>query len=383
MTQRSRRRVGVNLTWLRPGIVGGSEDSTVAALVAIAAPTVDAGIDLVLFGRDDLWSAHPSLNELECVTVAGAASGRVRRVFAENTALARTSRRHGIDLMHHAGGVVPPLDREPCTLTIHDLQPLDLPEHFSATKRTYLRAMLGRSARTARRVAVPSEFVQGRVIDRLGIDGDRVQVVPWSVATPEAPDHTAARAVAVRYGVGERFVLCPAITYPHKNHATLLDAFAQVARDDDDLELVLTGGVGPSEGAVAERIGRADLAGRVRRLGRIPRADLDRLYEVATMMAFPSTYEGFGLPPLEAMVRGCPVIVSRSGSLPEVISDEMMSVEALDIAGWAAAMQAVSSNPELRRTLVAAGAEAASRFSAGRTAAALLDMWTRALDETP
>ena len=377
-----RRRVGVNLTWLVPGVVGGSEESTVAALLAVEPLLATASIDLVLFTRPALGDAHPSLvATYETVEVDAARGGKIRRIAIENTVLARATARHRIDLMHHAGGTVPLLDRQPATLTLHDLQPLDLPENFSVAKRRYLSLLLGRSARCARQIGVPSEFVRSGVIERLGADPERVHVVAWSVPPVPVLEPSAVPDVLSTYGIGERFVLYPAITYPHKNHAVLLEAFAIAARGDVSVELVLTGGAGPTEPAVLERISQPDLAGRVHRLGRVPSRYLEALYAGAAMVAFPSRYEGFGLPVLEAMVRRTPVVVSDAGSLPELVTSDMVTVGVDDIAGWADAMQSVSSQPQLRRTLATAGADAANRFTPERTAASLLDVWTQALQE--
>ena len=354
------------------------------ALSAVDPLASAAGIELVLFTRPDLRDAHRSLVErYETVEVEAARGGKARRVLVENTVLAMSSRRHRIELMHHAGGVVPPLAHGPATLTIHDLQPLDLPENFSLVKRRYLSLVLGGSARRSLQIAVPSHFVRSRVVQRLRADPARVHVVPWSVPPAPALDPAENDAIVAGHGIGSRFVLYPAITYPHKDHATLLEAFAITARQDDSLELVLTGGAGPCEAAVLERMSRPDLAGRVHRLGRVSRRELEALYATATVVTFPSAYEGFGLPVLEAMVRRTPVIVSDAGSLPEIVGPAMVTRRVGDIAGWAEAMQSVCSNAQLRRTLADAGADAADRFTSERTATSLLDVWTRALHETP
>ncbi len=374
------RRIGINLLWLVPGVVGGSEESTLGALDAVVEPAAEAGFELVLFALADLVAVHPATTaRFATVTAPVDGVNKPRRVLCENTWLHAATRDHRIDLLHHAGGVVPPTSPRPCTLTIHDLQPLDLPANFSATKRNYLRSVLSLSTRRARRIAVPSEFTRGRVVDRLGVDPGRVDVVPWSAPVPSAPPEGARELVAA-LGVGERFLLYPAVTYPHKNHLTLLEAFDELAADDPDIELVLCGGAAQSEEAVRAHIMRSPAALRIHRVGRVPAPTLEALYRSAVAMVWPSTYEGFGLPPLEAMVRGCPVVASDIPALSEVVGDAALVVEPTDVAAWTDAMRIVTTDAARRLELCEAGRVRAGVFSPERTAHALVELWCRALD---
>jgi alpha-1,3-rhamnosyl/mannosyltransferase len=168
------------------------------------------------------------------------------------------------------------------------------------------------------------------------------------------------------------FLLYPAITYPHKNHLVLLDAFARLDGAAADAQLVLTGGRGPDEELVQERIRQLGLTGRVQRPGRVDSATLEALYAAASAVVVPSRYEGFGLPVLEAMVRGRPVVAARSGSLPEVAGPDDL-VDPDDVTAWAGAMQAVlTMSDRSRAARVGAGRDRAARFSPERTASALV-----------
>lgn len=361
----------VNLLWLVPGVVGGSEESVTDALRALTAAGSDVSLRLAVLepfvrAHPDLAAAHP----LEVLDLDG--RDKARRVLAEQTWLARTTRRRRPGAVHHAGGTVPLVHPGRVLLTIQDLQPLDLPQNFTRTKRTYLHTMLGRSARAAELVCVPSEFTRRRVEALLGVGGDRVRVVPW-YPRPVPAQVPAPPAGVVPEG---RFLLYPAITYPHKNHLVLLEAFAHV---DDDVTLVLTGGAGPDEAEVMARARRLGLADRVRRPGRVPAAHLEALYAAATAVVVPSRYEGFGLPALEAMQRGCPVVVSDAGSLPEVARAEDL-VPADDVTAWRDAMQAVLSlSPAERAQRVVEGRTAAARFDAARTADGMLGAYRAVL----
>jgi alpha-1,3-rhamnosyl/mannosyltransferase len=378
-------RIGVNLLWLVPGDVGGSEESTIRALDAVADPAIEAGVELVLLALPELEKAHPATTaRFRTVIAPVTGSNRPRRVLCENTWLHSASRDHRLELLHHAGGVVPPAAPRPCTLTIHDLQPLDLPANFSSTKRNYIRSVLALSTRRACRVAVPSAATAARVEARLGVDPSRIEVVPWSVSVPDvAPDRDDLETAVRALGVGDRFFLFPAVTHPHKNHLMLLDAFDELARTDDTIELVFTGGIGRSETEVRSRILRSPATVRIHRLGRVSEHALDALYRRAVGVVYPSSYEGFGLPPLEAMVRGIPVAASDIPVMSEVAEHAALLVDPTDVGAWAAAMQTLASDATRHAALASAGRRQAARFGPDRTAEALLGFWLGALERQP
>ncbi|MFM7063913.1 MAG: glycosyltransferase [Actinomycetes bacterium] len=159
-------RLLVNLLWLVPGRVGGSEESVTTMLRAVADELVPGEFPEVhLAVTPAVQAAHPDLAEQFPVEVVELdARSKVRRVLAEQTALARVARRLDAAVVHHAGGIVPLAHPGRVVLTVHDLQPLDLPGNFTTTKRTYVRTMVGRSARVAEVVCVPSEFTRGRFV---------------------------------------------------------------------------------------------------------------------------------------------------------------------------------------------------------------------------
>ena len=288
-------RLLVNLLWLVPGRVGGSEESVTTMLRAVADELVPGEFPEVhLALTPAVQAAHPDLSErFEVQVVDLDARSKPRRVLAEQTVLAATARQLDARVVHHAGGIVPLAHPGRVVLTVHDLQPLDLPGNFTTTKRTYVRAMVGRSARVAEVVCVPSEFTRGRVVDLLKVPEERVVVVPWAAPpVPQLPGHASPHP-PVRTDDGQSdpdlddhvptrpYFLWPAITYPHKNHQVLLAAFAELVGSGADVELVLAGGLGPSEGDVISTVVKLGLTDRVRRTGRVPVALLDRLYRSA------------------------------------------------------------------------------------------------------
>lgn len=376
----------MNLTWLVPGTVGGSEESTTDAIRALLEHEPD--VELTLAVLRQFADAHGDLADAcQCEILDSSGSNKLTRVAAEQTWLARRTAALSPDVVHHAGGVMPLRHPGRTVLTIHDLQPLDMPENFSLAKRTYIRTMVGRSARAADVVAVPSHFTASRVSSRLGVPRDRTTVVPWSVVSLDS-----VSAEGVEPLNAAPLFLYPAITYPHKNHLTLLEAFARYRAHEPSARLVLAGGSGPRETQVLDRIGRPDLVGSVERPGRVSRAEMEALYRSATAVLVPSRYEGFGLPALESMSRGVPLVVADAGSLPEVLRGgearsgadpdwpvPVAPVDPDDVAGWEAAMDtAAALDGEAREAFGKRERAIASSFTPQRTAAALMAAFSRA-----
>ncbi len=347
-------RVGVNLLWCVPGEVGGSEEYLARQLLGlrVAAPLVDA----TLFVVPGFAAAHPELAARHQLVVSSLdARRRSRRVLTEATWLPH--RLAGVDVVHHGGGTVPLRSPRPVLLTIHDVQYRSYPKYVEVVKRQYLRLAVPRSIRHADVVAVPSEFVRATIIDGYRCDPERVVVVPHGVDAPTVVTDEAT--VRRRYELGERpYVIFPAITHPHKNHRFLLELL-DGPWGDPDLALVLLGGRGLAEEEVASAIATRELGPRVIRPGRVPAPDRDGLIAAATALVFPSEYEGFGAPVLEAMALGTPVVCSDRAALPEVAGDAAI-VRPLEQDAWKGALDEVERD---RAALVAAGHARARQFT--------------------
>ncbi len=362
--------VGVNLLWLVPGVVGGSEEYTLRLLGALDQLRCD-DLWIRLYGQSSLFEAHPDLGRQFETQVAPTWGGsKPARIAAENTWLAAVSRLD--DLVHHAGGVVPLVRSQSPILTIHDLQPLEMPEHFSPAKRRWLGTMLPRSVRAARLVLCPSRFSADRVRDLLGVAPERLRVVHHGhrPTEPGVQSEETDADLRARYG---RYLLLPAIAYPHKRHADAVEALARLADRHPDLSLVLTGRPGPETPALHQLAAERGVEDRVHHLGRVPETDLDALYRSAAALIFPSAYEGFGNPVLEAMARGCPVVCTDAGALPEVLGEAGLMVPVARPGALAAAVARVLDEPGLADSLREAGVARAARFSwldAGRELAA-------------
>nr|MBA3843494.1 glycosyltransferase family 4 protein [Actinomycetota bacterium] len=211
--------------------------------------------------------------------------------------------------------------------------------------RAFRAVAWARSVRHADRVIVISEFVRDRAVEQLGLDPERIRVVYLGVDHERLRPGTSPR---------EEFLLYPARSWPHKNHARLFAAFALLRESQPDLRLVLTGG-----GTFPT------LPDGVESRGHLPVAEVDDLMRRAAVLVFPSLYEGFGLPPIEAMACGCPVACSSTGSLPEVTGGAARLFDPEDPAAIAAGIEDVLRAPEEWSRL---GLERAASFSWDRTA---------------
>lgn len=378
-------RVGVNLLWLVPGEVGGSEEYTVGLLGALADLAPD-DLEVTLYVNGRFGGTHSDLADRFRTVVAPVSGGsRLVRVGAESTWLASRTLRDRVEVVHHAGGTMPTLRTVPGVVTLHDLQPITHPERFGLVKRTYIRMVAPRSLRAAARVVCLTEFTAGDAVALAGVDPTRVSLVPSGVDDPgPGPDPLVQESVLERHGLlGHPFVLYPAITYAHKNHETLVAAFARIAAARPDLRLVLTGGEGSYEPVVRAAISAYGLSRQVVRTGRIPEDDLDVLYRQASLMAFPSRYEGFGLPVLEAMVRGCPVVASDVGGLPSVAGDAAVLVDPLDPVAWADTIADLLDHADRRTVLSRHGVERARHFRWPDAAGALAEVYRNVARRDP
>jgi alpha-1,3-rhamnosyl/mannosyltransferase len=293
-----------------------------------------------------------------------------------------------IDMVHHAGGVVPLIRPGRPVLTIHDLQYLFYPEYFNRSKLAYLKVVMPRSAEAARSILTPSEFSRRTVIERLNIDPSIITVVPHGISPKEESEPETD--IRERYGLGQRFFLYPAASYPHKNHLVLIEAFAMVREKHPDITLVFTGAKGSMqwgtaksmEAPLAEEIRKRDLKDHVKSLGYVPSADLDALYREAVALTFPSRFEGFGAPVLEAMARRCPVIAADATALPEVVQDAGRLVSPDNPEQWFQTMCELLENEDERARLQEAGLERARGYTWERSADILEDSYRTVLGTT-
>lgn len=361
----------MNLLWARAGRVGGSEDYFARQLLGLG--EIEHEFDVTAFVLPGFADSHPELSGTRFVTAPLSGQQRPARVAMEHTWLNAAARRQRMKLMHHGGGSVPAGGPQPAVLTIHDLQWHDYPAYVKPLKLRYLRWSTPRSIKRARVITVPTEFVKRTVVDAYGVDPSIVVPVRHGMEAQLGARATDEATLRQRYGLGSgSIVVYPAMTHPHKRHDFLVDLVAGPWRD---VTLVLTGGAGAAEETLRSRIEQHGVAARVIRTGRVPADDRDGLIKMALAVAFPSEYEGFGAPALEAMALGAPLVASDRGSLPEVVGDAGL-VLPLDIDAWAGALDVVNSR---RQEMVRAGHERVAQFTTRLSAQDLLGAYRLAL----
>ena len=270
-----------------------------------------------------------------------------------------TSESNASRRQRHFGGRLPARHTRPAVVTVHDIQPLDLAQNFSAAKRAFLARSLPRTTEKCDLILTPTQWVADRISERLGVHPERLRVVGPALGRRPVPSERDA------YDFGDRpVVLFPSVTHPHKNHATLIDAMVQVRRAISDVVLVLTGGAGLATDDVAARIAEADPDGSfIRHLGRIEERELMGLLADADLVAFPSRYEGFGLPVAEAMALGTPVLTANRGALAETAGGAAVLVDPESVAAIAQAIVRLDREPDLRARLIARGLRRAEAFT--------------------
>jgi len=288
-----------------------------------------------------------------------------------------------VDLFHAPDFTLPPVLRARTLVTVHDLSFLRLPECFPDGLLRYLKAAVPRAIRRADHVISDSHNTRRDLMELLGTPGAEITVIHSGVEprfrpmTGEADGETLA-AVRRKYALPQPFILSVGTIQPRKNFARLIDAFAMLNSQFAirNLHLVIAGGKGWLYEKVFERVKALGLEGRVHFPGFVDDVDLPALYNLAGLFAFPSLYEGFGLPPLEAMACGVPVVCSRVSSLPEVVGDAALTVDPLDVTGLAEAMRQAIEDETLRASLVARGSQRAVTFTWSKAAEELLTVYS-------
>ena len=355
--------VTINLLWMRPGLVGGSERYVTQLLKSLS--EVESRPSMQLVVPPGVCEAHPFLGQYFAIDQQSTPFGRIGRIFRERHLFGTDL---GSPLVHHMGGTLPNHNsNSKSVVTIYDVQYRDIPHNFSAAKRTFLNNAISRALDTADLVCVPSRFCADSLHRHFEFPKEQCRLVPpaFDVQTPRRQEPSNAPT--------GKFLLYPAVTWPHKSHKFLIELVEQM----NDVQLVFTGGKGSSHDETLTAISRSSAVDRIMHLGVVTDQQLDTLYRQALCTVFPSQYEGFGQPIIEAMARGCPVIASEHGAIPETVGNGGISIP-LDIEMWIDAVQRMH-HLEHRQVLIDSGAQRAADFSSQGTSAAQLAVYRELL----
>lgn len=283
-----------------------------------------------------------------------------------------------LDIFYSPDFVLPPVWRARTLLTVHDLSFVRYPQTVDPHLHRYLNVAVPRSVRRADHILADSQNTARDLIELWSVPPEKVSVLYSGVEFHFRPvtDEAELARVRKRYGLPQHFILSVGTLQPRKNYERLIQAFSQLRATTEDrpYHLVVAGGKGWLYESIFDYVRELGLEEEVLFAGFVADEDLPALYNLADLFAFPSLYEGFGLPALEAMACGTPVVCSDASSLPEVAGDAALLVDPLDVEGWVEAMERALREEELRRELVARGLAQARRFTWERAAGELLEI---------
>lgn len=345
-------------------------------------PEADPGIRYTAFVGEKRYVGVPGLD----VQLSRLPTHRPPvRIFWEQAIQPSAARRAQIDLLHGLALVGPLPSARPFVVTVHDLSFLSYPQNFPKLKRLYLELFTRLSVRRARRVIAISENTRRDVVGQYGISPDKVDTIYYGldpIYHPLPPGEV--EGFRRQEGVPERFILFVGTLEPRKNVARLIEAYAKlppVATKNGARRppLLLIGGKGWLYDEIFGRVDELELTDQVRFVGYVPAQKLPLWYNAAELLVYPSLYEGFGLPPLEAMACGTPVVTSAVSSLPEVVGQAGLLVDPTNTEQLTGAMAQVLTDADTRERMRAKGLVQAEAFSWPETARRTVGSYRRAL----
>jgi glycosyltransferase involved in cell wall biosynthesis len=299
-----------------------------------------------------------------------------QRLRWQQFGLPRRARARQVNLLHVTGFDAPLWKPCPVVLTVHDLIGLLFPANLPPISRFYWSRWLPRSIRWADRIIVDSHHTKGDVNRLLGIPPEQMEVIPLGVDERFRPveDEGVLDSVRSKYALPEMFVLCVGTQEPRKGLDTLIAAYASLAADIPH-HLVVAGQPGWYTEPIFQQVEALGLDHQVHFTGYVAEEDLPALYSLAQLFVYPSRYEGFGLPALEALACGLPVVCTDSSSLPEVVGDAALLVPPDEAQSLAVAMERVLNDDELRARMRIRGQEQAAHFTWDETARRTLQVY--------
>ncbi len=375
-------RIGVNALGLIPGEVGGAETYLRSTLEAMARLFPDH--EFVVFGNSEnrlaLAGDLGSFGNVTLVDLRFRAISRIRRILKEQWMLPRVLRRTGVDVLWNPGYVTPLRTSCPRLTAILDLQYRRFPEDLAPVPRMATRLLVGAALRHGEGFVTISEFSRQEILAFSRVPFDQIAVTPLaadeSFARPLPGAFLADRVMSVLRRA-DPYLLCVSNSYPHKSLETAVEAFGKIMADIPH-RLVLVGQPRLGEPALEAAIRALPQPGRVVRVRYVARQDLVAIYQAADVFVFPSRYEGFGLPVLEAMMAGLPVVASRAGSIPEVGGTAIRYAEPGDADAFARELRDLLFLPQDERAALTEAARSRARgFSWDATARGTIEACLR------
>jgi glycosyltransferase involved in cell wall biosynthesis len=338
-----------------------------------------AGMRFTAFINREATAGEGPWELMPAVTVPVSARSRAQWVLGEQALLPRLAARAGVDLVHSLASTAPVRGRFRRVVTVHDLIYARYPEAHSGLRGKGMRVLVPQAARRSDRVIADSRSTRDDLVELLGISPGRIDVVPLGLGAVQREPPLPEAETRARFALGARRVLLSlSAKRPHKNLLALIDALALIPSAERPV-LVLPGYRTAHEAELRARARERGVEGDVRFPAWVSGEELEGLWALASAFVFPSLYEGFGLPVLEAMARGVPVACSNASSLGEVAGDAALLFDPRRESEIAAAMLRVMDDPRLAAQLAGRGRERAGRFTWERAARLTLESYARAL----
>jgi glycosyltransferase involved in cell wall biosynthesis len=367
--------LGLNLVYLVPGETGGMETYARELIPALLAERPDLRITTFV-NREAGGQPGPWSDFATQVVVPVQARHRTEWIRGEQLLLPRLARRAGVEIVHSLASTAPARGAFRRVVTIHDVIYRTYPEAHAGVRSRGMAVLVPLAARRSDRIITPSASTRDDLVQLLKVPPERIDVVPEGVGSTLS-EATREPELRARLDLGERsVVLTASAKRPHKNLLRLLEAWALLPAGGRPL-LVLPGYPTPHERELRGRAAALGIEGDTRFVGWVSTSDLEGLYRLAECFVYPSLYEGFGLPVLEAMARGVPVACSDRASLTEVAGQAAQSFDPEDPRAIADAVGEVLADPVARERLRVAGREQAQRFTWRETACGTLRTYDR------
>jgi glycosyltransferase involved in cell wall biosynthesis len=370
--------VGLNLVYLVPGETGGMETYARQLIPALLEERPDLRLTAFV-NREAAAGGGPWGELIPAVTVPASAKQRWQWVVREQQSLPRLAARAGVDLLHSLGNTAPGWGRFRRVVTVHDLIHRIHPEAHFGHAALAMKWLAWLAVRRSDRVIVPSQATRDDLVRLLGTPAGKIDVTPEGVAEPPPMPAGTEAACRAKFDLGNGpVVLAASAMRPHKNLPRLLEALALVPPERRPL-LVVPGYETPQRRELQAQAGELGISSRIRFPGWVADEDLEALYATAAAFVFPSLYEGFGLPVLEAMARGVPVACSDRASLAEVAGDAARLFDPERPQEIAAAIEALLGDEREAERLRRAGRERAAKFTWAACARATIASYERAM----
>lgn len=344
-------RIGINILFLIPGRVGGTETYSRGLINSLCDR---GGLELIVFGNKENkgYFNHPKIKE---VTLPFSAENRPLRLFWENLILPFYCLFYRVEVLHSLGYTAPVLKFQPSIVTIFDLNWYFHPEDFGLVARKAWELFIRLAAHRADHIVTSSNFSKKSIQRLLKVDGSEITVVYPGV--PEMPANIST------IGIKRPFIFTATASYPHKNLVRLIEAFSIFSKRLPQFHLVISGLRVTNNGEMENKIKDLGLTDKIDDLGWVSKEQLAYLYKNCLFFIFPSLYEGFGFPVLEALSQGVPVASSRATSLPEVYGKAALTFDPVDTEQMAKTMIRLSTNDKLRISLSKEGIKQSKKFS--------------------